>query len=322
MNDSWNRRRFLNRVAAGCVGIAGATATGILLRDEGRDEPLLDPKAVQVRNFRAHMGDSGEKLVIANGDPSSATRAAIRALGGMERFIQSGESVVIKPNIGWDRTPVQAANTNPLVISALVKMCLDAGAATVVVTDHSCNESRRCFTRSGIWKEASSAGAIVVLPAGHRFRTHDLGGVVLGKMPVLTAAVRADRFINVPVAKHHGMSGFTGAMKNLYGVLGGRRNRLHQRLDESIADLADFIRPTLTVMDATRVLMRNGPQGGNLGDVRSVDQVIASTDQVAVDAYGCGLIGLKPTDLPYLALAQKKGLGTADLSTIPREEVS
>jgi len=322
MNDSWNRRRFLNRVAAGCVGIAGATATGILLRDEGRDEPLLDPKAVQVRNFRAHMGDSGEKLVIANGDPSSATRAAIRALGGMERFIQSGESVVIKPNIGWDRTPVQAANTNPLVISALVKMCLDAGAATVVVTDHSCNESRRCFTRSGIWKEASNAGAVVVLPAGHRFRIHDLGGVVLGKMPVLTAAVRADRFINVPVAKHHGMSGFTGAMKNLYGVLGGRRNRLHQRLDESIADLADFIRPTLTVMDATRVLMRNGPQGGNLGDVRSVDQVIASTDQVAVDAYGCGLIGLKPTDLPYLALAQKKGLGTADLSTIPREEVS
>lgn len=309
-------------MAAGCVGIAGATATGILLRDEGRDEPLLDPKAVQVRNFRAHMGDSGEKLVIANGDPSSATRAAIRALGGMERFIQSGESVVIKPNIGWDRTPVQAANTNPLVISALVKMCLDAGAATVVVTDHSCNESRRCFTRSGIWKEASNAGAVVVLPAGHRFRIHDLGGGVLGKMPVLTAAVRADRFINVPVAKHHGMSGFTGAMKNLYGVLGGRRNRLHQRLDESIADLADFIRPTLTVMDATRVLMRNGPQGGNLGDVRSVDQVIASTDQVAVDAYGCGLIGLKPTDLPYLALAQKKGLGTADLSTIPREEVS
>ncbi len=309
-------------MAAGCVGIAGATATGILLRDEGRDEPLLDPKAVQVRNFRAHMGDSGEKLVIANGDPSSATRAAIRALGGMERFIQSGESVVIKPNIGWDRTPVQAANTNPLVISALVKMCLDAGAATVVVTDHSCNESRRCFTRSGIWKEASNAGAVVVLPAGHRFRIHDLGGMVLGKMPVLTAAVRADRFINVPVAKHHGMSGFTGAMKNLYGVLGGRRNRLHQRLDESIADLADFIRPTLTVMDATRVLMRNGPQGGNLGDVRSVNQVIASTDQVAVDAYGCGLIGLKPTDLPYLALAQKKGLGTADLSTIPREEVS
>ena len=157
--------------------------------------------------------------------------------------------------------------------------------------------------------------------APHRFRDYDLGGVVLGEMPVLTVAVQVDRFINVPIAKHHGLSRFTGAMKNLYGILRGRRNRLHQKIDESIADLADFVRPTLTVMDATRVLLRNGPQGGNLDDTKKIKKVIASTDQIAVDAYSCGLIGLEPGDLPYLALAVKRGLGVADLSKISIEEV-
>jgi uncharacterized protein (DUF362 family) len=141
-------------------------------------------------------------------------------------------------------------------------------------------------------------------------------------MPVLAAAVQADRFINVPVAKHHGLSGFTGAMKNLYGILGGRRNRLHQRIDDSIADLADFIRPTLTVMDATRVLVRNGPQGGDVGDTEAVGKVIASPDQVAVDAYSCRLIGLEPADLPYLALGSSRGLGAADLAGLDVREVS
>jgi len=240
----------------------------------------------------------------------------------MSRFIAPGDTVVVKPNIGWDRTPVQAANTNPLVVATIVRLCFAAKAARVVVTDNSCNDPARCFTRSGIWKLAQAAGAEVVLPAEHRFRMLDLGGVILGKMPVLIPAVSATRFINVPVAKHHGLSGFTGAMKNLYGILGGRRNRLHQRIDDSIADLADFIRPTLTVMDATRVLFRNGPQGGDLADTREVNQVIASTDQVAVDAYSCTLIGMNPADLPYLSHAQKRGLGTADPEGVVRKEVS
>jgi len=229
---------------------------------------------------------------------------------------------VIKPNIGWDRTPIQAANTNPIVVGTLVALCVEAGAASVVVTDNTCNEARRCFTRSGIWKAAEEAGAELLLPAPHRFRSYELGGVILGRMPVLAAAVQADRFINVPVAKHHGLSAFTGAMKNLYGVLGGRRNRLHQRIDDSIADLADFIRPTLTVMDATRVLMRNGPQGGDVADTVAVGEVIASTDQVAVDAYSCALIDLAPADLPYLALAEQRGLGVADPARIEKRVIS
>jgi len=237
-------------------------------------------------------------------------------------FVRRGETVVIKPNAGWDRTPLQAANTNPIVVATLVSLCVGVGAASVIVTDNSCNEAGRCFTRSGIWKAAEGAGASVVLPAPHRFRAYELGGVVLGRMPVLAAAVEAHRFINVPIAKHHGLSGFTGAMKNLYGVLGGRRDRLHQRIDDSIADLADFVRPTLTVMDATRVLVRNGPQGGDVGDTEAVGRVIASVDQVAVDAHACAFVGLTPAELPYLQLAAARGLGAADLRRVELREIS
>jgi uncharacterized protein (DUF362 family) len=322
MTESWDRRRFLKRVGLACAGVAGASAIGLAARDAGRDQPAATRRTGQVRDFGSGLDVEPGLITVASGGPAEATRAAIEALGGISGFVKPDEKVVIKPNIGWDRTPLQAANTNPIVIATLVEMCLGAGAAEVIVTDHSCNEARRCFTRSGIWRAAEDAGAQVVLPAPHRFRTYELGGVILGRMPVLAAAVQADRLINVPVAKHHGLSGFTGAMKNLYGVLGGRRNRLHQRIDDSIADLADFIRPSLTVMDATRVLKRNGPVGGDVADTEAVGKVIASVDQVAVDAYSCRLIGLEPSALPYLELGGARGLGQPDPERLDTREVS
>jgi uncharacterized protein (DUF362 family) len=324
MSDSWDRRAFLKRIAIGCAGIGGIAAAGKLLGDAGRDAPLASAGASQIRDFAAGLDLAGIGRVVASarGKAGEATRAAVAALGGMGRFVRRGETVVVKPNVGWDRTPLQAANTNPEVVAAIVAMCVAAGASRVIVTDNSCNEARRCFTRSGIWKAAEEAGAQVALPAPHRFRPYALGGVVLGAMPVLAAAVEADRFINVPVAKHHGLSGFTGAMKNLYGVLGGRRDRLHQRIDDSIADLADFIRPTLTVMDATRVLLRNGPQGGDVGDTVAIGKVLASVDQVAIDAQACGFIGVAPAALPYLARAASRGLGLADPAAIELKELS
>ena len=324
MNGTWDRRAFIKRVALGCAGIGGIATAGTLLVDAGREAPLAATRSSQVRDFRAGLDlDEIARIVVsAAGEAAEATRAAIASLGGMGRFVRRGETVVIKPNVGWDRTPLQAANTNPVVVATLVSLCVEAEAASVVVTDNSCNEAGRCFTRSGIWKAAEGAGATVVLPAPHRFRVYDLGGVALGRMPVLTPAVEADRFINVPIAKQHGLSGFTGAMKNLYGVLGGRRDRLHQRIDDSIADLADFVRPTLTVMDATRVLLRNGPQGGDIGDTEEVGRVIASVDPVAADAHACGFVHIAPADLPYLALAAARGLGAADPGRVSLREIS
>jgi uncharacterized protein (DUF362 family) len=322
MNRDFDRRHFIKRASICGAGIIGASAIGFIARDKGRDEPRPKERALQVRDYRTGLDGENPILAISHGDPVSATRGAIEALGGIKRFIRPKESVVIKPNVGWDRITIQAANTHPVVVATIVTLCKEAGASRIIVTDNPCNDARRCFTRSGIWKAAEEAGAEVILPAAHRFRPYDLGGVILGRMPVLAAAVGADRFINVPIAKHHGLSGFTGAMKNLYGVLGGRRNRLHQKIDDSIDDLADFIRATLTVMDATRVLVRNGPQGGDVADTLALNQVIASEDPVAVDAYGCGLIGLSPTDLPYLSKGEERGLGIADTARIERREVS
>ncbi|MBN2801565.1 MAG: DUF362 domain-containing protein [Deltaproteobacteria bacterium] len=321
MSESWNRREFIKRAAAGTAILGTTAGISIAASDSGRKES--DKKAIinQVRDFTAVKTDKRPLLIVSNGSPEKALKAAITKLGGIEKFISKGDTVVLKPNIGWDRTPVQAANTNPIVVKTMVELCFKAGAKEVIVTDNSCNDPARCFTRSGIWKLAEQAGAEIILPAEHRFSDFNLGGVILGTMPVLTPAVHCDKFINMPIAKHHGLSKFTGAMKNLYGVLGGRRNRLHQSVDDSIADLADFIRPTLTVMDATRVLMQNGPQGGNISDTKQLNKIIVSTDQVAVDAVSCQLIGLTPGQLPYLKKAQDRNLGISDISKIEVVEI-
>jgi uncharacterized protein (DUF362 family) len=217
--------------------------------------------------------------------------------------------------------PVHAANTNPAVVAEVVRLAFEAGAKKVIVTDASCNEPNRCFQRSGIWRAAYAVGATVILPSAHRFRELRMRGDVLDQWPIYTPLIDADKVINVPVAKHHNLAKFTAAMKNWYGLLGGRRNRLHQSIDLSIADLATFMRPTLTIVDATRVLMRNGPQGGNIDDARDVHQVIASLDQVAVDAYGATLIGEKPENIPYLKYGHSRGIGSMHWQLVPHVEV-
>ena len=270
--------------------------------------------ARQVRDFRlkGSMGLELPDFVIAKNEtnPAVLTRRAVDAMGGMKRFVSRGDIVVVKPNIGWDRMPIHAANSNPEVVATVVQMAFEAGAKRVVVTDASCNDPNRCFQRSGIWRAAYNLGADVIIPAEHRFRTMRLNGDVLDEWPVYTPLVQADKVINVPVAKHHNLAKYTGAMKNWYGSLGGRRNRLHQNIDVSVADLATFMRPTLVVVDATRVLVRNGPQGGNVDDTREMNTVIAAVDQVAADSYGASLIGQKRENVPYLKMGHDRGLGT------------
>jgi uncharacterized protein (DUF362 family) len=317
MNEEWDRRRFLKRLGIAGGAAACSTGIGLIAHKSGEDAAADTAPKKRSWDFRAHIPSEPPTVAVGQGGPAEAVRAAIEGLGGMKRYIQKGETVAIKPNVGWDRTPIQAADTNPKVVATLVELCLEAGASRVVVTDNSCNDPKRCFTRSGIWKSVEKAGGEIVLPDEHRFEVLDLGGV-LGTIPVLLPAVEADRLINAPIAKQHSLSGFTGGLKNLYGVLGGRRNRLHQKINESIADLACLIRPTLTVMDAVRVLFRNGPQGGDIKDTREVNEVIVSEDPTAVDAYACTLIGMAPKDLPYLKIAAERGVGTVDPAQIEK----
>ena len=322
MQDRPTRREMLLRLAASGAVLGTSGAAAALLYDRGSFDIEQKRGERQIRDFRV-KAQPPTTLAIAKSstDPAELVRRAIDALGGMKQFVSRGDIVAIKPNIGWDRMPVHAANTNPLVVAEVVKLAFDAGAKEVVVTDASCNEPNRCFQRSGIWRATHALGATVILPSAHRFREMRLRGDVLDAWPVYVPLVNADKVINVPVAKHHNLSKYTGAMKNWYGVLGGRRNRLHQNIDVSIADLATFMRPTLTVLDATRVLMRNGPQGGNIDDAKDMHQVIAGIDQVACDAYGATLIGEKPENVRYLKLALERGIGTPDWQSTAYREV-
>jgi uncharacterized protein (DUF362 family) len=325
------RREALVRVGAAAGVLAGAAVLGRLAWDKGGFGVAGGQGARQVRDFRvANPGRDYAELVVARagiGEDESLVTAdalvknALEAMGGMKRFISRGDIVVVKPNIGWDRMPIHAANTNPDVVGAVIREAFDAGAKKVIVADGSCNDPNRCFQRSGIWRKAYALGAEVVLPAEHRFRTTRMKGELLDEWPIFTTLIDADKVINVPVAKHHNLAKFTAGMKNWYGILGGRRNRLHQSIDMSIADLANFMRPSLVVIDAMRVLMRNGPQGGNIDDTKVMNTIVASADQVAADAFACTLIGQHRDNLPYLKMGHERGIGTMYWENLRVKEV-
>ncbi len=244
------------------------------------------------------------------------TENAVNALGGMGRFVSRGDVVFIKPNIGWNRMPAQAANTNPEVVGPLVRLCLEAGAGKVRISDLPCNDLRRTFVRSGIRKAAEDEGAEVFFMDRRKFREVNIGGENLTSWPVYTEYIECDRRINVPIAKHHSLTTLTLAIKNLMGILDEPRNRIHQNLGPAMADVAKFVPSDLVVLDAIRILKANGPTGGNLADVERRDIVAASIDTVAINAYGSTLFGLAPDVLDTTREAARLGLGTIDFESL------
>jgi uncharacterized protein (DUF362 family) len=278
---------------------------------------LIGSRFVHPADLFAVSSDRSSVMSVVKGnDPAAITEAAVAAVGGMEKFVAKGDVVVVKPNIGWDRQPEQAANTNPVVVATLVTMAFQAGAKTVKVFDNTCNTNRRCYQRSGIAEAAEAVGADVFFTEERKFRKVDLQGEKLKEWPVYRDALEADKIINVPVAKHHTLAKLTLSMKNLMGLIGGRRNLLHQSLDVNITDLTAYFKPTLTVLDAVRILTANGPQGGNLKDVETLNTVAASTDPVAIDSYGATLFDMTGDDLGFVRVAYDRGLGEKDLSKI------
>jgi len=316
-SPSLSRREALLQLLRLGGAAAGTAGLGFWLR--GRSQRPVPELALNAKRSHTIANDPGlpEMAIIQGDDPAQLARLAIAELGGIRRFISRADIVLVKPNIGWDRTPEQAANTNPLVVAEIVRQCWDAGAIRVIVTDVSCNDPRRCFPRSGIAEAAQRVGAEVILPDPARFKEVDLQGEILREWPVLDSFLNVDKVINIPIAKHHSLTGATLGMKNWYGILGGARHQLHQKIHESLVDLADFMRPTLTLMDCYRVLMRNGPTGGNLEDVALKKTLVASTDPVAVDAYVAKAYwNLEVSALPYLQMAAQRGLGTYEFETV------
>ena len=312
-----NRREALIKLL--CLGGVAAGTAGFGFWLSEHSERPVHALAMNAKRSHAVAIDPAlpELAVIQGDDPERLAQAAIEELGGMRRFVSHADIVLVKPNIGWDRTPEQAANTNPKIVAEIVRQCWNAGAKRVIVTDVSCNDPRRCFQRSGIAEAAQREGAEVILPDPARFKDVDLQGEVLREWPVLDPFLTADKIINVPIAKHHSLTGTTLGMKNWYGILGGPRHQLHQKIHESLVDLAEFVRPTLTIIDCYRVLMRNGPTGGNLEDVVLKKTLVAGTDPVALDAYVAKAYwNLEVSSLPYLKMASQRGLGTYEFGKI------
>lgn len=268
------------------------------------------------------FGESaGPDISVVEGEsPAAITKEAIKSLGGMKRFISKGDRVLVKPNIGWDRTPEQAACTNPEVVETIIQLCFDAGAKEVEVIDNPCNPARRTYQRSGIAEAAKRAGAKVPFPNEHKLKKIPLKGEWLKDWDIYLDFVQTDKIINVPIAKNHSLSRVTLGMKNWLGALGGNRNQLHQNLDAAMLDLSAFFKPVLTVLDGYRVLMRNGPQGGRLSDVKLHKTVAAGTDYVAMDALGAQFLEVDPQELRFLKMAAARGLGQNDLEKLSIEK--
>ena len=266
---------------------------------------------------RKKKGAKGDHdLVVAEGDdPYENTVKAIEKMGGMERFVRKGDTVLVKPNMAWDRTPAQAANTDPRVVAAVIDLCFKAGAKRVNVFDNTCNEERLCYENSGIARAARESGANVYF-ADHWnvVKAHFPYNSPMEGWPVFSDAMKCDTFINVPVLKHHGLTGLTLSMKNLMGICSGTRGLIHLDIGRKLVDLTDFTGPDLTVIDATRVLTRHGPSGGDLGDVVAMDKVIVGTDPTLSDAYAATLAGRDPMSISYIKIAAERGFGSADIS--------
>ena len=303
MTYSIDRRTFIRRSVQAAIAAAAGGLPALSLKPAKAVAAQAPPLAVR-------KGTDIGPLVVET----------INALGGMDRFVRPGEVVVVKPNIGWDRTVELAANTHPDVVKALTQMCLEAGARKVRIFDRTCNDERRCYTQSGIRSAIESIRSErVSLEYMDRRAYQELaisGGKAFDRWEFYMPVIEADRLINVPVAKHHSISRLTLGMKNLMGVIGGNRGRLHHNIAESLSDLVTVIHSDLTVVDATRILTANGPQGGRLEDVRRLDTLIASPDIVAADAYAATLFGLSPSEVPTIAAAARRGLGVMDLEQV------
>lgn len=250
-------------------------------------------------------------------DPKAMITALLKPMGGIEAFVKKGHKVVIKPNCGWSRTPLQAANTNPQVVAAMIELCKAAGAAEVLVIEHTCDTpSQLVFAVSGLKAAVDAAGGKLV-SAHDRNLFQPISIPRANKLPdaeALSAIAQADCFINLPVAKHHSATKLSLGLKNLMGTVWDRQMWHVKGLADCIADYASVVIPDLTVIDATRILLDNGPKGP--GNTRQENKMFASTDPVAIDAVAAGLFGLKPSDLEYLQAASAKGLGEMDLKAI------
>lgn len=300
-----SRRKFMKLLASTAVVAAGAS---LMPRSTAFTAPVMD-NSVMTKN-------GADILVVKGKDYRRLISEGLQLMGFPGRFLKPGGRVVIKPNAAWSRTPEQAANTNPILISELIDACRKAGAGEIIVVENPCDNYKSSFRISGIKEAVESAGAkmIPLVETGDFTAVNISRGKVLKFAQVGKYILDADLYINIPIAKVHKSGGLTMAMKNHMGAVKDRWFFHKSDLHQCIADISSFLRPDLTILDCTRILTTRGPKGP--GDVKVLDRVIMGIDQVAIDSYGTTLFGMKPGDIGYLSAAAEMKLGVTDLSAL------
>lgn len=308
------RRDFILRSAKAGISVAAACGLGLWFFDaQGPLPPSESGSRVSLPSYSLPEME-GKMSIITGEDRIKTVQRALQSLGGIEAFIKPGDRVLLKVNAAFATPPMLCATTNPELTAEVARLCFKAGAASVVVSDNPINDPASCFSLTGIAQAAQEAGARVILPNESLFKPITVqGGTLIKNWPLLYGALQnVNKVIGISPVKDHHRSGASMAMKNWYGLLGGRRNVFHQDIHNIIKELAMMISPTLVILDGTVTMMTNGPTGGSLADLKQTNTMIVSTDQVAAEAFGATLLGRTASDLPYIAKAQAQGIGMAD----------
>lgn len=305
-----NRREMLKTLAV--------LGSGALLKTAGAGELLAQTLSGKP------TGAPADLVAVMGGEPADMLTQALSELGGLDRYVKKGQRVAVKPNIGWAEKPERGATTNPDLVAALIRNCLAAGAAEVVIFDHTCEEWSGCYHTSGIAKAVEEAGGKMA-PA-HEESYYQSAALPLGKtlkdIKVHQAILDCDVWFNVPVLKHHGGAGMTAAIKGLMGAVWNRRYYHGNNLHQCLADFLAVRKPDLNVVDCYRVMTSHGPRGGSPEDVSLVKMQLLSTDIVAVDAAAARLMGREPGDCRYVTLAHEAGHGEIDAARLATRRIT
>jgi uncharacterized protein (DUF362 family) len=317
-DDHLNRRQFMARSAKAGASVLAACSIGYWFYDSTGPTGLTQDAAdIQIPDFS--IPGQGRRMSIVRGSSRSETlKLALKSMGGIQSFIKKGDRVLLKVNAAFASPPMLCATTHPDMVTGITRLCFQAGAASVAVTDNPINDPASCFRLTGIEQAARAAGAAVLFPQKEFFKSFSLAQAqLIRNWPVLYEPLsQIDKIIGTAPVKDHHRSGASMIMKNWYGLLGGRRNIFHQDIHTIIKELAMMVKPTLVVLDGTTTMMHNGPTGGSLSDLKETHTMIVSTDQVAADAFGATLLDKTVDELAFIKKAESMHLGTADFKSL------
>lgn len=329
---SFTRRQFLNQAVGGSAVIGGAVGAGLLIRDPWGMKGIEPPEPVRLKNYSIQIPGGKPNLVVVRSTPLAAdafaskddefaareeqalkmVKAALGEMGGVEQFIKKGDVVVLKPNVAFDKNPDLAATTQPDTVAAVTKLCLAAGARKVIVADNPINNPESCFYKTKVGEAAIRAGAEVMLPKASYFEQLYIGGETIKTTWSMfyKPFQYATKVIGISPVKDHNLCKATVTMKNWYGLLGNPRNQFHQDIHGIISDFALMMKPTLVIADGRKLLMRNGPTGGSLNDVKQADAIVVGTDHTGVDSWCVTkLLNKDRSAIKYLDKVIERGLG-------------